>query len=344
MPSSSAEATPPDPFEEGAGKAPELSAVHAGHLGQCGFRSSVRRTTSAPPSVLSGTGPSGAPGRQIAGAFIITLLEILRLATGHLERSGSGSPRLDAELLLAHSLGIRRLDLYLQFERRLEEAELVPYRALLARRARGEPVAYLTGRKEFMKLDFEVTPDVLVPNPDTELLVQRAVAWARDRGSVVLADIGTGSGCIAVALAHYLPAARVVAVDASAAALAVAERNVSRLGVADRVELRLGDLLAPLTETVDAVCGNLPYLDEDADPLPAEVLAQPREALFTGDGGAELLLRLLAGAPEKTRRVFLEIDPGVLERVVAQARQGFGHVEVHRDLAGLDRLLEAWND
>jgi release factor glutamine methyltransferase len=307
------------------------------------LRASVRRTASAPPSVLSGAVPSGAPGQRIAGAFAITLLEILRLATGHLERNGSGSPRLDAELLLAHSLGIRRLDLYLQFERPLSETELKPYRELLARRARGEPVAYLTGRKEFMKLEFEVTPDVLVPNPDTELLVQQAVAWGREKGPLVLADVGTGSGCIAVALAHYLPAATVVGIDVSKAALEVAARNASRLGVGDRVELREGDLLAPLAEPADAICANLPYLDEDADPLPAEVLAQPRTALFTGDGGAALIKRLLADAPAHLRpggRIFLEIDPGIAEAL----EPPFAHVEIHRDLNGLERLLEAWND
>lgn len=253
---------------------------------------------------------------------------------------------MDAELLLAHSLGMRRLDLYLQFERQLAESELRPYRELLARRAKGEPVAYLTGRKEFMKLEFEVTPDVLVPNPDTELLVQRTVAWARDRGEVLLADVGTGSGCIAIALAHYLAEARVVAIDISPAALEVARRNADRLGVSDRVELLEGDLLGPLAEPVGAIVGNLPYLDEDAEPLPAEVLAQPRVALFTGEGGAALLLKLLGEAPGRLKpggRVFLEIDPAISDVLVARAREGFEHAEVHRDLHGLDRLLEAWN-
>src|SRR5437660_11551071 len=114
---------------------------------------------------------------------------------------------MDAELLQAHALVLRRLDLYLQFERPLSEAELGAYRALVARRGSGEPVAYLLGHKEFMKLDFEVTPEVLVPNPDTEVLVLRAIAWARERrGSLRVADVGTGSGRIAVALAHYVPA------------------------------------------------------------------------------------------------------------------------------------------
>lgn len=242
-------------------------------------------------------------------------------------------------------LGIRRLDLYLQFERPLAEDELQPYRDLLARRARGEPVAYLIGRKEFMKLDFEVTPDVLVPNPDTELLVQLAVAWGRERSSPLLADIGTGSGCIGLSLAHYLPEARVIATDTSAAALAVAERNAARLGLEGRVELRSGDLLQPLGEPVDAICANLPYLDQDADPLPPEVAAQPRSALFAGDDGAELLLRLVREAPPCLRqggRLFAEIDPQVRDRVVEAAQAGFGEVTVHRDLGGLDRVLEAW--
>ena len=272
---------------------------------------------------------------------------MLRRAAGHLERHGSGSPRLDAELLMAHALGLRRLDLYLQFERPLGEAELQPYRELLARRARGEPVAYLTGRKEFMKLEFEVTPDVLVPNPDTELLVQRAVAWARERGGrLLLADVGTGSGCIAVALAHYLPAARVVATDVDVAALEVARRNVERHGLTGRIELRGGDLLEGLEEPVDAICANLPYLDEDADPLPPEVLAQPRRALFTGAGGAELLLRLVRGAPRRLRPggvLLAELDPNLVPVVRAAAEEGFTEVRVHCDLAGLERLLEAWN-
>lgn len=197
-----------------------------------------------------------------------------------------------------------------------------------------------------MKLEFEVTPDVLVPNPDTEMLVQLAVAWARDRGEVTLADIGTGSGCIAIALAHYLPAARVVATDVSPAALEVAGRNAERLGVAARLELREGDLLDALAQPVDAICANLPYLDEDADPLPPEVAAQPRGALFAGEGGAELVVRLLENAPPHLRpqgRVFLEIDPGIRAAALeAIARGGFDGSSVHRDLGGLDRVLEAW--
>src|SRR5207302_1647837 len=134
----------------------------------------------------------------------VTIVEVLKLTAGYLQKHGSESSRLDAELLLAHALKLKRLDLYLKFDHQLNESVLSKYRALVARRAKGEPVAYLVGHKEFMGLDFEVTPDVLVPNPDTEVLVQRAVALARDSATPLrVADVGTGSGCIAVSIAHY---------------------------------------------------------------------------------------------------------------------------------------------
>jgi release factor glutamine methyltransferase len=273
----------------------------------------------------------------------LTLIEVLRRATGYLDQHGSDSPRLDAELLLAHSLGLRRLDLYLQFERPLSETELEPYRDLVARRGKGEPVAYLVGRKEFMGLEFEVTADVLVPNPDTEVLVQLAVSWGRERGSAGrYADVGTGSGCIAVAVAHFLEGAEVFASDASPAALQVARRNVARHDLEGRVHLAQGDLLEPAPDGLDAVCANLPYLDCATD-LPAEVLAQPREALFAGD---RLVRRLLEEAPAKLKAggaVFAEIDPGLAGSTLELARRLYSGATVHKDLGGRDRVLQAWD-
>jgi len=274
----------------------------------------------------------------------LTLLEILRRATGYLTAHGSGSPRLDAEVLLAHALGIRRLDLYLQFDRPLRDGDLAPYRDLIARRGRGQPVAYLVGRREFMKLDLEVTPDVLVPNPDTEVLVQRAVSWARERGAPVrVADVGTGSGCIAVAIAHYVPQATVFACDDDPAALAVAGRNVDAHGLADRVTLLEGDLLDPLPGDLDLVCANLPYVAEGAD-LPAEVTAQPAHALFAGEGGAALVRRLLGGAPRRLvagGAVLTEIDASFQDALLG-ALEGYAGHRFHRDLGGHLRVLEAW--
>jgi release factor glutamine methyltransferase len=277
----------------------------------------------------------------MAAATRLTLLEVLRRATGYLEAHGSTSPRLDAEVLLAHALGVRRLDLYLQFDRPLLEIELAAYRQLCAARGRGQPVAYLVGRKEFMKLEFEVSPDVLVPNPDTEVLVERAVAWARPRGEVRVADVGTGSGCIAVAVATYVPGATVWASDIDAQALAVAERNVRAHGLEGRIHLVEGDLLDPLPAELDLICANLPYVAEGTA-LPAEVLAQPRQALFAPEAGTALVRRLLGEAPARLvahGAILVEIDPGQADCFELAAYAGH---RFHHDLAGRVRVLEAW--
>ena len=248
---------------------------------------------------------------------------------------------------MAHALSARRLDLYLQFDRSLSEAELGRYRELVSRRGRGEPVAYLVGRREFMKLDFEVTPDVLVPNPDTEVLVERAVSWARERcaggATLRVADVGTGCGCIAVSIAHYVPQAVVWASDVDEAALAVAERNVRAHNLSDRVTLVRGDILAPLPGALDLVCANLPYVAMGTE-LPAEVLAQPARALFAEDGGAALVKRLLGDAPAKLApagAVFVEIDQSLQGALQGALERYAGH-RFHRDLGGNVRVLEAW--
>jgi release factor glutamine methyltransferase len=274
------------------------------------------------------------------------VLEVLKLASEHLGKHGSGSARLDAEVMLAAALGLRRLDLYLQFDRPLSESELSVFRGQVARRAHGEPVAYVTGHKEFMALDFEVTPAVLVPNPDTELLVQIAVAWARDSGRPLrVADVGTGSGCIAVAVAHYAPNVEVWACDVSGDALEVAGRNVARHSLEQRIHFACGDLMEPLPGSFDLVCANLPYLASDTI-LPADVLAQPSVALYAGGGGANVVLRLLEEAPARLNeggRVLLELDPAILPPVVQVAAKSFAGHRVHHDLGGHERVLEAWS-
>ncbi|HEY3193734.1 MAG TPA: peptide chain release factor N(5)-glutamine methyltransferase [Candidatus Dormibacteraeota bacterium] len=276
----------------------------------------------------------------------MTVIEVLKAASGHLQKHGSDSARLDAEVLLARALGLRRLDLYLQFDRPLSDEELSDYRDLTKRRARGEPVAYLVGHKEFMALDFEVTADVLVPNPDTEVLVQRAVAIARSAPEALrVADVGTGSGCIAIALAHYAPSVEVWAVDISPAALEVAARNVKRHGLETRVHLACGDLIAPLHGEFDLVCANLPYL-APGDIRPPEVLAQPASALIGGEDGSELVVRLLEAAPARLKaggRVLAEVDPAILPTVLEVADRNFAGRAVHRDLGGHERVLEAWS-
>ena len=276
----------------------------------------------------------------------MTIVEVLKLSADYLQKHGSDSARLDAEILLADVLGLRRLDLYLRFDRKLQEDELAAYRSLVARRAKGEPVAYLVGHREFMGLDFEVTPDVLVPNPDTEVLVQRAVAIAREVGAPLrVADVGTGSGCIAISIAHYAQNTAVWASDISPQALAVAARNVAQHGLAGRVHLEPGDLMRGLSGEFDLVCANLPYVAANAN-LPAEVSAQPSRALFAGDGGAALVRELLAEAPARLKpggRVLVELDPSILTSVAEVAGHGFAGHRVHRDAGGRERVLEAWS-
>ncbi|HEY8854789.1 MAG TPA: peptide chain release factor N(5)-glutamine methyltransferase [Candidatus Dormibacteraeota bacterium] len=276
----------------------------------------------------------------------MTVLEVLKLASEHLGKHGSDSARLDAEVMLAGALGLRRLDLYLQFDRALSEAELGVFRAQVARRAHGEPVAYVVGHKEFMALDFEVTPAVLVPNPDTEALVQLAVARAREAGRPLrVADVGTGSGCVAIATAHYAPDVEVWASDISTKALEVAARNVAKNSLEPRVHLACGDLMEPLPGSFDLVCANLPYLAAGAR-LPAEVVAQPGVALYAGEEGAGLVIRLLETAPARLNpggRVLLEVDPAILSSALEVADRNFAGRRVHLDLAGHERVLEAWS-
>jgi release factor glutamine methyltransferase len=276
----------------------------------------------------------------------VTIVEVLKLASEHFQKHGSDSPRLDAELLLAHALGLRRLDLYLKFDRPLTEQELSAYRVLVARRAKGEPVAYLAGHKEFMGLDFAVTPAVLVPNPDTEVLVQEAITLARAANRPVrVADVGTGSGCIAVAVAHYAPNATVVASDVAPEALEVAARNVASYGLDQRVQLVCGDLMAPFAGSFDLVCANLPYVAEGSR-LAAEVLAQPAGALYAGKSGSALVTRLLAEAPARLNpggRLLAEVDSSILALAVEAASGGFAQHRVLKDLGGRERVLEAWS-
>ena len=278
-----------------------------------------------------------------------TVLELLRWTQAHFASLGIESARLDAECLLAHALGSDRLRLYLDFDKPVEAAERARFRELVRRRARERvPVAQLTGRKEFWSLGFEVTPDVLVPRPDSEVLVAALLDQLPDReAELTLLDLGTGSGAIAVALANELPKARVTATDVSPAALAVAARNAAAHGVADRVRFVPGDAFAPVRgERFDAVLSNPPYVAErDADTLPPELRHEPREALFAGPDGTDLLRRLAGELPEALAEggfAALEVGETQAELVAAWLRgAGLLEVSVRRDLAGRPRAVLA---
>jgi release factor glutamine methyltransferase len=261
------------------------------------------------------------------------------------------SPRLDAELLLAHVLGVNRAAVLAWPNRVLTPKELTRYRNLVARRAAREPLAYIVGHREFFDLDFAVDPRVLIPRPETELLVEHVLSVARqmklpDDAPLQVADVGAGSGAIAVTLAVHLPRAIVYALEGSAGALAVAEENAHWHGVADRVHCLLGDLLEPLPGPVNLITANLPYVTTgEWEGLPPEIRDyEPRSALDGGADGLSLIRRLLATAGLHLRpggALVLEIGANQGEAVTALARQDFprSDVRLHQDYAGLDRLV-----
>lgn len=226
-----------------------------------------------------------------------TPLELVRLTAEFLGQRGVTSPRLDAEVLLAHVLGVPRIRLYVDFEKPLLPEEVDAYRAAVRRRARREPVAHITGRREFWSLDLAVDRRVLVPRPDTETLVEACLARMGDQGR--LADLGVGSGAIVLALLSERPGWTGVGVDASGGALEVAADNARRLGQDDRLELRLGSWFAPLAgETFDLVVSNPPYVPAaEIDRLEPEVARfDPRGALDGGPDGLDALRVVARGA------------------------------------------------
>ncbi len=252
----------------------------------------------------------------------------------------SPSAALDAELLLAHLLGRSRAALAADPSRVLSDAQSDALSALTRRRIGGEPVAYLTGRREFWSLDLEVTPDVLVPRPETELLVELAVDALAAVARPAVLDLGTGSGAIALALARERPDATVTAVDASAAALAVAARNAERLYIYN-VTFLTGSWYGPVgAARFDAIVSNPPYV-ADQDPALETLAFEPHMALAAGADGLDALRLICAGAPVKlTAGGVLIVEHGATQGAAVRAlmlRSGFERVATHCDLAGLER-------
>jgi release factor glutamine methyltransferase len=230
-----------------------------------------------------------------------TTLSVLDWTTQKFTDAGIASPRLEAQLLLAHVLGCSRVQLYTGFDQPLAESELAGYRDLIKRRLGGEPVAYLLGEHEFWALPFWIEPSVLVPRPDTETVIETALALRVDRQApCTVLDLCTGSGIIAIALARELPTARVVATEISPEAAAVARRNAERHGVADRVDVRVGDLYAPVAgERFDLIASNPPYIATAViATLAPEVRREPAVALDGGADGLAFYDRICSGARE----------------------------------------------
>jgi release factor glutamine methyltransferase len=278
--------------------------------------------------------------------------EVIVWATGLLESSGVESPRLDAECLLASLLGKDRLHLYAAVEERTPPPVFEAYRALLGRRQAREPLAYLTGTKEFWSLSFGVTPDVLIPRPETETLVETALRRLNELQAPVIADIGTGSGAIAVALAKALPHSRLYATEISIRALDVARKNAAKHGVLERITFLHGDLVEPLFRLgvglqCDLMVSNPPYIAaEELAGLPPEVRYEPLEALDGGPDGLDVHRRLIRGASMLLKHggwLALEMaseQGNSLSRLLRE--QGtFGDIEVAPDLAGRERVIVA---
>ena len=283
------------------------------------------------------------------GDRVWTVLELLSWTTDHFASKGLDTPRLDAELLLAHALGLRRLDLYIRYEEPVSAEVRARYRELIGQRASERmPVSLLMGQKEFWSLNLKVNGDVLTPRPDTETLVEAALARLPDaERDYEILDLGTGSGAIALALAREKPRARVTATDLSPRALAVAMENAERLGLSDAVNFLEGSLFEPVEgRRFDLIASNPPYLARgQAAGLAPELAHEPDEALFGGDDGYAVLRPLAEGALARLAPegwLLLELDPSQAETVAGWLEAGgLVEPEILRDLAGRPRVVAA---
>jgi len=277
--------------------------------------------------------------------------DMLATAEAVLRNKGLPTPRLDAEVLLAACLGCDRLALYRAGSDSVTDEATAAFTGWIERRSRREPVAYIVGEKEFWSLDFHVDRDVLIPRPDTEVLVEETLRICRDyagRGSITILDVGTGSGAISVALARESRQVTVVALDNSLHALRVARRNAERHRVRDAIVFICGNLLEPLGGTFDIIISNPPYISEgEYDRLPPEVRNyEPRDALVAGPRGTEVHDALIEGATAILRQdgwIVMEIGAGQRGAVEAslQASGAFHDIHVRCDYGGIDRVVTA---
>ena len=283
-----------------------------------------------------------------------TIQRLLNWVTEYFTGKGIDAPRLSAELLLSHVLGLKRIELYTQFDKPVARPELDALRGLVKRAGGHEPIAYLTGKTEFYSLELNITGDCMIPRPETELLVQRAIEFLRTRrGLQFVCDLCTGSGCIAVAVAKNFPDARVMATDISAAALDVAAKNVEKHQLTERITLLQGDLFEPLVRQLDVdqfdliVC-NPPYVSAaEYEALDKNVKDyEPRIALFAGDDGLDIYRKIIAKADQYLKpqaALILEIGyaQGTAVRELLEQTGAFGEIKVEKDVHDNDRIVTA---
>jgi release factor glutamine methyltransferase len=274
----------------------------------------------------------------------MTVLDVLQSTTAYFKKRGIENPRLNAEHLLAHSLGRKRLDVYLEFERDLSEPELATLRELVRRRGQNEPLQHLLGTVEFCGNVFLCDKRALVPRPETEELVELVESRIENRATRIV-DLGTGSGVIALSLAQKFPASEIIATDISDDALLLARENAIRLGN-DRVQFLKSDLLEQVDGKFDLIVANLPYISRhDRDQLPPEVLRDPEIALFAGEKGDEIIRRLIETAPSHLNsggllamEIGLGQEPGLIDFL---RDKNYGDIEAKNDYSGRTRFLFA---
>lgn len=274
-----------------------------------------------------------------------TVAEVLKAATIQLEANGIDTPRLDAEILLAHVLKWRRLTLYVDAEKNLPLESILRFNDLINQRLKKIPVAYLTGTKDFMGLSFAVNQNVLIPRPDTENLTELVGEYLRGIGGGIFADLGTGSGAICISILKFVKSARAVAVDISSEALEVAKFNAIKFHVDDRIKFFCGDLFAPLTGKIfNSIVSNPPYIPTTAlETLQSEVKKEPRIALDGGEDGLNFYRRIVSKAPKfLVDGGLLAVEIGINQAVAVKAlfaENNFVDVEIFKDLAGIERVV-----
>lgn len=278
-----------------------------------------------------------------------TVRRVLEWTTGHLQKHGSETPRLEAEILLSHARKCKRIELYTNYDTELTDAVRATMRDLVNRRAKREPVAYLVGYREFFSLEFRVTSDVLIPRPETETLVMEAIGVVKTLPTPTVLDLCTGSGCVAVAIAKNCPTATVTATDVSAGAITIAGENAAKHKVSERVAFLTGDLLAALPDdaTFDVIVSNPPYIPSaDIATLDADVQQyEPRLALDGGADGLDVIRRIFTDAKshlEPGGWLMFEFTPEQAPKILTLAQEhGYQDATIVKDTAHQPRFLRA---
>jgi release factor glutamine methyltransferase len=283
-----------------------------------------------------------------------TIQKLLNWVTEYLTEKGIDSPRLSAELLLSHILGLKRIELYTHFDKSVSKQQLDKLHDLVKRAGRHEPIVYLTGKTEFYSLELDITPDCMIPRPETELLVERAIEFLRTRtGGQFVCDLCTGSGCIAVAIAKNFQNARIIATDISAAALRIAAKNVEQYQLQDRITLLCGDLFEPIipqldTKGFDLIVCNPPYTTAaEFESLDKNIKAyEPRIALYAGEDGLDVYRRITEKVdtflkPDAALMLEIGYSQGPVVKELLEKAGAFTGIKIEKDTSNNDRIAIA---